>query len=70
MYSIINDLSSNNKAVLFISSELPELIGMCDRIYVMNEGRLIGEVAREDATQERIMKIIVDDKGGELPLIS
>lgn len=47
-----------------ISSELPELIGMCDRIYIMNEGRFIGELSKGEATQERIMQIIVDDKGG------
>ena len=48
----------------YVSSELPELIGMCDRIYIMNEGRFIGELNKEEATQERIMQIIVDDKGG------
>ena len=47
-----------------ISSEMPELIGMCDRIYVMNEGRFIGELLREEVSQEKIMQIIVDDNGG------
>ncbi len=41
--------------MIVISSELPELIGLCDRIYTLNEGRLTGEVAREDAAQETLM---------------
>ena len=44
-----------------ISSELPELLGMCDRIYVMNEGRLLAEVNAADATQESIMCYIIRD---------
>lgn len=43
-----------------ISSEMPELIGMCDRIYVMNEGALVGELAAADASQERIMRMILN----------
>ena len=58
------DLAEQGRGVLMISSEMPELLGMCDRIYVMNEGRFIGQVGRGQATQERIMHIIVDDKGG------
>ena len=51
IYSIINDLSAQGKAVLMISSEMPELLGMCDRIYVMNEGAFVGELpAAESAT--------------------
>jgi len=42
--------------VVFISSELPELLGMCDRIYTMAAGRLTGEIARQDATQEVLMR--------------
>ena len=42
-----------------ISSELPEILGMCDRIYVMSEGRIVGELSAEEATQERIMAMIV-----------
>ena len=59
IYKIINDLAAGNKCVLFISSELPELLGMCDRIYVVNEGRIVGEVAGKEATQESIMRIII-----------
>lgn len=56
IYTVIDRLASQGKAVLFISSELPELLGMCDRIYTMAEGRLTGEVARADATQEVLMR--------------
>ncbi len=64
IYCIINQLIAEGKSILFISSEMPELIGMCDRIYVMNEGRMVGEVARKDATQEYIMgRILKSSKG-------
>ena len=43
IYAIINELADQGKGVLMISSEMPELLGMCDRIYVMNEGRFVGE---------------------------
>ncbi|MGW7418107.1 multiple monosaccharide ABC transporter ATP-binding protein [Streptomyces sp. NPDC054863] len=56
IYTVIDKLAAAGKAVLFISSELPELLGMCDRIYTMAEGRLTGEVARADATQESLMR--------------
>ncbi|MCM3634802.1 MULTISPECIES: multiple monosaccharide ABC transporter ATP-binding protein [Paenibacillus] len=56
IYTIIHDVAAQGKGVLMISSELPELLGMCDRIYVMNEGRITGEVGREDASQELLMK--------------
>ena len=52
IYCLINDMVSKGKSVVMISSELPELLGMCDRIYVMNEGRLLAEVNAADATQE------------------
>ncbi|WP_163801445.1 multiple monosaccharide ABC transporter ATP-binding protein [Mycolicibacterium sediminis] len=55
IYAIINDLAAQGKSVIVISSELPELIGLCDRIYTLNEGRLTGEVARADAAQETLM---------------
>jgi len=61
IYSIINDLSADGKGVVMISSEMPELLGMCDRIYVMNEGALVGELAAKDASQERIMSLIVTE---------
>jgi len=65
IYQIINDLVSQGKAVMMISSELPELLGICDRIYVMNEGRLIAELNAKDASQEINMSYIMQDsKGG------
>jgi len=59
IYGLINQLSAQNKGVLMISSEMPELLGMCDRIYVMNEGAFVGELTAEEASQERIMSLIV-----------
>ena len=59
IYGIINDLSRDGKGVIMISSEMPELLGMCDRIYVMNEGALVGELSAAEASQERIMSLIV-----------
>ncbi|MEU0371374.1 multiple monosaccharide ABC transporter ATP-binding protein [Streptomyces sp. NPDC006283] len=56
IYTVIDRLAGQGKAVLFISSELPELLGMCDRIYTMAEGRLTGEVGRAEATQEVLMR--------------
>ncbi|WP_084073828.1 multiple monosaccharide ABC transporter ATP-binding protein [Demequina sp. NBRC 110052] len=58
IYGIINDLAAQGKAVVMISSELPELLGMCDRIYTIAEGRITGDVLREDATQERLMQLM------------
>jgi putative multiple sugar transport system ATP-binding protein len=59
IYSLINQLAADGKGVIIISSEMPELLGMCDRIYVMNEGAFLGELAREEASQEKIMSMIV-----------
>ncbi|MDD7969648.1 multiple monosaccharide ABC transporter ATP-binding protein [Roseinatronobacter alkalisoli] len=61
IYTIINDLSAQGKGVIMISSEMPELLGMCDRIYVMNEGSFVGELPAADASQERIMSLIVSE---------
>lgn len=57
IYEIMNDLVRRGKIVIIISSELPELLGMSDRIYVMCEGRVTGELKREEANQEEIMKL-------------
>ena len=59
IYCIINDLVKAGKSVVMISSELPEVIGMSDRIYIMNEGRFVGEMKASDATQENIMACIL-----------
>jgi putative multiple sugar transport system ATP-binding protein len=65
IYCIINELADAGKAVILISSEMPELIGICDRICVMNEGAFVGEFDRAEATQEKIMRVIVS-KGERL----
>ena len=60
IYTIIDQLASQGKGILMISSEMPELLGMCDRIYVMNEGRFVAEFTGRQATQEKIMRAIVN----------
>ncbi|MDL2218436.1 ABC transporter ATP-binding protein, partial [Christensenellaceae bacterium OttesenSCG-928-M15] len=55
IYCIINQLVAEGKSVIMISSELPEVLGMSDRIYVMNEGRVVAEMNAKEATQESIM---------------
>ena len=65
IYCIINDLVKAGKSVVMISSELPETIGMSDRIYVMNEGRFVGELKQEEASQESIMACIMRSGRGE-----
>ena len=61
IYCVINDLVKSGKGVIVISSEMEEVIGTSDRIYVLNEGRIKGELSKEEATQENIMKCIVRD---------
>ena len=65
IYCIINDLVAAGKSVVMISSELPEVLGMSDRIYVMNEGRIAGELDAAEASQERIMACILKSSKGE-----
>ena len=60
IYTIVDQLASEGKGILMISSEMPELLGMCDRIYVMNEGRFVAEYTAAEASQERIMRAIVN----------
>lgn len=60
VYLLINELAAQGKAVLMISSELPEVLGMCDRILVMHDGRVTGEIREvSTATQEQIMKLAI-----------
>jgi putative multiple sugar transport system ATP-binding protein len=59
IYCIMNDLVAQGKSVIMISSEMPELLGMCDRIYVMNEGRMVAEMPAAEASQEKIMAAIL-----------
>jgi putative multiple sugar transport system ATP-binding protein len=64
IYCIINDLVAAGKSVVMISSEMPEVLGMCDRIYVMSQGRIVGEMDAKSATQERIMSSILSVNKG------
>ncbi len=61
IYCLINRMVEEGKSVIMISSEMPELLGMCDRIYVMNEGNLLAELDAAQATQEIIMGYILRD---------
>ena len=56
IYKLMVEIAKQGKAVIMVSSELPELIGMCDRIYVMNQGKITGELSKEEFSQEAIMK--------------
>jgi len=59
IYTIINQLASEGKGIILISSELPEILGICDRIYVMRDGKIVGEMPASEASQEIIMKCIM-----------
>ena len=65
IYCIINDLAAAGKSVIVISSELPEVIGMSDRIYIMNASRIVGEMPASEATQENIMAVILQSGRGD-----
>src|SRR4051812_16244586 len=62
IYTIINRLAAEGKAIIVISSELPELIGICDRIYALSEGRITGELPIEKATPEALIKLMTMEK--------
>jgi putative multiple sugar transport system ATP-binding protein len=62
IYTNINRLVAAGKAVLVISSELPELLGICDRIYALSAGRITGEVPVGEATQENLMALMTKEK--------
>ena len=66
IYLLINQMADQGKAILVISSELPELLGICDRIYAMSAGRITGEVSRADATPERLMQYMTKVKEQQL----
>ena len=63
IYLIIQRLAAEGKGIIVISSELPELIGICDRIYAISEGRITGEVERKNAKPETLMKYMTMEKG-------
>ena len=58
IYNVINEIANQGKSIVVISSELPEIIGICDRIYTMSEGKFTGEVPKEEATQENLMELM------------
>jgi putative multiple sugar transport system ATP-binding protein len=62
IYTIINRLVSAGKAVVVISSELPELLGTCDRIYALSAGRITGQLPVHEATQENLMELMTKEK--------
>lgn len=59
IYCLVNEMVANGKSVIMISSEMPELLGMCDRIYVMNEGECVANLDAKGLTQEKIMSYII-----------
>jgi putative multiple sugar transport system ATP-binding protein len=63
IYTIINELAASGKGIVFISSEMPELLGMCDRILVMTEGRIVGNLPIAEASQEKIMHMFINADG-------
>ena len=58
IYRLIHEMADQGKAVILVSSELPELLGMSDRIYTICEGTITGEIASRDATQEKLMRLM------------
>ena len=60
IYNIINELTAKGVAIIMVSSELPEIINMCNRCYVMCEGKITGELSEEEFSQEAIMKFATD----------
>jgi ribose transport system ATP-binding protein len=62
IYQLMNELTERGMAIIMISSELPEILGMSDRILVVHEGRIAGELEKEEATQENIMVLATGGK--------
>jgi L-arabinose transport system ATP-binding protein len=62
IYGIIRDLADQGSAILVISSELPELLGLSDRILVMRDGRVAGELSREQASEEAVMALAIGEE--------
>jgi putative multiple sugar transport system ATP-binding protein len=62
IYTIINSLAAAGKGIIVISSELPELLGICDRVYALSEGRITGELPVQEATPEAMLKLMTMEK--------
>ena len=65
IYDLINQLASQGMAIIMISSEMPELLGMSDRIIVMHEGEVTGELSKEEASQVKILELASGIKSGK-----
>ncbi|KOG88633.1 sugar ABC transporter ATPase, partial [Streptomyces varsoviensis] len=65
IYQLINELTAAGRAVLMVSSDLPEVLGMSDRVLVMAQGRIAGELAAADATQDAVMALAVQTRPTE-----
>ena len=66
IYHLMNELASEGAAILFISSYMPELMGICDRILVMRDGKIVGDVSREEMTEEKLLTLAIKEKNGEV----
>ena len=66
IYTLIAQLAAEGRSILLISSEMPELLGLCDRLYVMNEGEFVAEFDAAEASQQKIMHAIVNAGQHEL----
>jgi putative multiple sugar transport system ATP-binding protein len=62
IYNIINELAAQGKGIIVISSELPELLGISDRVYALSEGRITGELPIEEATPEAVLTLMTQEK--------
>ena len=65
IYSLMASLAEQGKSIIMISSEMPELIGMSDRMLVMNNGKIVGELSKEEVTQERILEMASAEEAGQ-----
>jgi len=61
IHKLMSQMAKEGKAIIMISSEMPEILGMSDRIVVMHEGKKMGELSREEASQERIMHMVTQE---------
>jgi L-arabinose transport system ATP-binding protein len=62
IYRLVDDLANQGLGIMFISSELPELLGLADRIYVMQNGRITGELSRAEASEEAVLALAMADQ--------
>ena len=65
IYQIMGELAQKGYAIIMISSEMPEIIGMCDRVYVMCNGRVTGELPRAELAQEKILEYAMEKSAGK-----